>query len=612
MRFTERKELIQHWRHAHNLASLSQLLRANVLSLIQEAGSGHIGSSFSVLDLALCIHYFEQKDSFPSEDAISYRLFSSKGHDAPALYALNHFLGVIPDEKMKLRRLHYLPGHPEKGIGGAVTSTGSLGMGISKAKGFGYADLLHGKNITNYVILGDGEMQEGQIWESMMDGEKIPAQTVAVVDANGIQSDTWVNRVRSLGDVRKRVEASGWRYLEVYGHHHSEILRALQEISSEPKPTVLWAQTQKGFGSKVTEYFPKDGLFYEHHSGALDPSMAETVFMHLLQDGGEAPAEQFDFSISPKMLSDNLPNIWARTLLKLGDEFPQVVVFDGDLALDTGTYAFAKRFENRYFQMGIAEQDMVSTAGTMSLNGFIPIVHSFATFLTMRPFEQIVNNALEGSRIVYVGFLAGVIPSAPGPTHQAILDASIMAAVPGMSILEPATQRELDLASKMALETDGPTYLRLASLPFPSLPVSAEIIEHDFGTQVVFGSQFLILCSGVLSFSESLEALERLRQEEQLGVVVTVVDKKNDFDIEQIQESLDSDAPAIVLENGRWFDGSLARAMSDLERLGHRVLRVSVDDFPKSGSASEIKELVGLSAETLVRLIQANFMPHDA
>lgn len=608
MRFTERRELVQHWTQSRDLKSLSQFLRANVLSLIQEAGSGHIGSSFSVLDLALCIHFFEQQEEFPSKDVRSYRLFSSKGHDVPSLYALNHFLGVIPDESMKLRRLHYLPGHPEKGIGGAVTSTGSLGMGISKAKGFGYADRLRGDSITNYVILGDGEMQEGQIWESMMDSQKIPERTVAVVDANGIQSDTWVDSVRSLGDVRKRVEASGWRFLEVQGHDHQKILEVLQMLSDNPEPTVLWARTQKGYGSRITANFPKDGLFYEHHSGALDSDLAEAVFMEIMQVGGKMPPIQTDSSISPKMLSDNLPNIWASMLVELGEELPQAVVFDGDLALDTGTYQFAKRFEDRYFQMGIAEQDMVSTAGTMALSGFVPLVHSFATFLTMRPFEQIVNNALEGSRIVYVGFLAGVIPSAPGPTHQAVLDMSIMASIPGMAVLEPATKRELGLVARKALANEGPTYLRMASLPFPSMPPEAEIIEEDFGTRVAFGSQFLILCSGVHSLSESLKALEFLRQNSTFGSVVTLLDKKSFLDVEQIQSFIDAEAPVIIVENGRWFSGSLAKAMTLFEQLGHPVLRVSVDDFPKSGSASEIMELHGLSADSLVQLIQSKLL----
>jgi transketolase len=595
-------QLQESWRKSQNLSELSNLLRVNTLDLVQEAGSGHIGSSFSVMDILIAVHRFEQQATFPKQPDGPYRVFSSKGHDAPAFYAVNHLLGLIPESDMKLRRLGYLPGHPEIGSGGTVTNTGSLGMGISKARGFAAGDFIDNRETTTYVILGDGELQEGQIWESLNDSSKVLGKVVALVDGNSIQSDTWVSKTRDLGDVRAKVEASGWLYLETDGHDFDQIAVTLEEAKKSTRPAFIWAHTQKGKGSLLLTNFPDDGKFYHHHSGALSKDIAAKVCEELLGESVNFEESGLDFGGSPKMLSETMPNLWATILEETSRDREDVVVLDGDLALDTGTYSVVGQIGARYMQMGIAEQDMVSTAGGLALAGKTPIVHSFATFLTMRPFEQIVNNASEGTRIIYLGFLAGIVPSAAGFSHQAVIDLSIMSAIPGMSVFEPATEQELRACLKTSLELEGPSYLRMNSVAVPTNEGEFVADPEFLGTQYGTGEDFLILCSGAFSLGQSLSALEILKRSGRAGQVRTLANKKINRD-HSATLSQHLTCPVLLVENGAWYHGTFSNLEAEFRESGKIYSRVAIEGFPVNGQPDEVARYHKMDADSITSLV---------
>lgn len=601
-----RKQLVSIWDQGKNPRELANHLRVVALDLIQTAGSGHVGSSFSVMDIVLAIHMLEQGASFPSEPGDNYRVFSSKGHDAPALYAVNFLLNLIPKESMLLRRMGYLPGHPEIGSGGTVTNTGSLGMGISKAKGLASADARNGKFVTNYVILGDGELQEGQIWESLADANRLQGKVIAVVDANGIQSDTWVEKTRSLGDVRSRVEATGWLYLETNGHSFSEMREIFELAKSSSKPVFIWARTTKGYGSPLTSEFPSDGLFYHHHSGALPPDVAEAVRRDLINGVDPSrPAIQVNFMESPKMNLPVMVNHWAELLERKMLTNPKLIALDGDLALDTGTYRVAKSMPDRYLQMGIAEQDMVSTAGGLALGGYIPVVHGFSTFLTMRPYEQIVNNASEGTTVIYVGFLAGIVPSAAGFSHQAVNDLAIMCAVPNMKVYEPATLDELEEAFQLSIEHRGPSYLRLNSVSLPAPKGSRMQVGQLGATSFGSGSSYKIVCSGAFSLTKALEAQSLLEEQGYLGSILSVSAKSADQMDERLLDELENDGPLLLMENAIWHHGLMSQIELKCLIEGKLVLKLSVQGFPQNGQPHEVSHHHGFDAEGIAKLILA-------
>lgn len=201
--------------------------RLNALYMIARAGSGHIGSSFSSLDIVTWLYLTESRGDAYGDGENQY--FSSKGHDAPGLYAVMLALEKLPFDMIhRLRQLNGLPGHPDLGTPGIVTNTGSLGMGISKAKGLVLGRRLRGLGGRVFVMTGDGELQEGQIWESLIGAANLGLhEIVAIVDHNKLQSDTFVERTSSLGDLEGKFRSFGWRVERVNRHDFDELSEAL-------------------------------------------------------------------------------------------------------------------------------------------------------------------------------------------------------------------------------------------------------------------------------------------------------------------------------------------------------------------------------------------------
>jgi transketolase len=516
--FWTRQQLLEAWATTKSLKALSDGCRLNALSAIQAAGSGHIGTSFSSLDIMVTVRRFLAGDTFLTSTQIDSGLFfSSKGHDAPGLYAVMHLAGQLSDsDLLKLRRLGGLPGHPETITPGVPTNTGSLGMGISKAKGFIKSQRIDNPDsrVPVVVLLGDGELQEGQIWESMPGASQQGfSELIAIVDQNGIQSDTWTERTLPVGNLRARVEAVGWHYLECEGNNPADIERALLEATEDQRPSFIVAKTTKGSGVSWMENFDSAGDYYKFHSGAIAQDLYRDAVNQLVGAfNGEAATSEFDRNLernefdshSPKLRATSMLGHWESLLPKVMEKHPDVVILDGDLSYDTGTHLARNIFPERYVQAGVAEQDMVSMAGTLALAGKTPIVHSFSTFLTMRPAEQIFNNATEYSRVLYFGFLAGLVPSAPGFSHQAVNDVGLMSSVPRMVLIEPSCRAELEEAVSWALGQGDPVYFRMGGLT----PLDDSQTPANTGglTTRVFGERVGIVTSGPLLSHEALGA----------------------------------------------------------------------------------------------------------
>src|SRR6266545_7774225 len=253
--------------------AFAALTRINVLYMIAGAWSGHIGTSFSSLEIMSWLFLNELRDLAKGPDACDV-FFSSKGHDAPALYNVLIGLGLLPAEKLhELRRLHGLPGHPHVETPFVQANTGSLGMGISKAKGMALANRLTGAPRRIFVLTGDGELQEGQLWESLGSAANLGlGEIVAIVDHNKIQSDTWVSSVSNLGDIEAKLRAFGWHVSRCDGHDLAAIRRTFRSLDAmTDRPKVIIADTVKGRGVSFMEgprALEKDTDLYLFHSGA--------------------------------------------------------------------------------------------------------------------------------------------------------------------------------------------------------------------------------------------------------------------------------------------------------------------------------------------------------
>jgi transketolase len=615
--FWSREQLLDAWDTHHDVAMLANGCRLNALSAIQGAGSGHIGTSFSSLDIMVSVRKFLAGGSFLSANQSDRGIFfSSKGHDAPALYALMHLVGQLEDKDLlTLRRLGGLPGHPETITPGVPTNTGSLGMGISKAKGFIKAQRLNDASSRNPVVvmLGDGELNEGQIWESMPGAAQHGlSELIAVVDANGIQSDTWTAHTLPVGDLRARVEAVGWQYLECDGHAPAEIQRALHEAESDARPSFIVAKTTKGSGVTWMENFDSTGEYYKFHSGAIAADLYEDASRQLIAAfTGEAATSSFGSDVSrnefdahtPRPRPESMLVHWEQLLPELMEEHPDIVIMDGDLSYDTGTHLARKVFPDRYIQAGIAEQDMVSMAGTLALAGKTPIVHSFSTFLTMRAAEQIFNNATEYSRVLYFGFLAGLVPSAPGFSHQAVSDVGLMSSVPRMVLIEPACQAELQAGITWALQQDNPVYFRMGGLA-PLAEASSAVVPYGLTARVP-GEKVALIASGPLLAQEALQATSMVAQSHGFSpALFTMPWMASPLDAAALKV-LSRFAHVVVLEN---HNETLAKyeVLSDqLRSAATTVHRIGLSGIPANGQPAEVLNHHAVDANAIARKIGA-------
>jgi transketolase len=589
-------------------AAFADACRINTLTMVEYAGSGHLGTSFSCLDVLSWLHLEVLGDGD--------RYFSSKGHDAPALYAALMALGRIPFEKLfELRRLGGLPGHPDVlTTPEVVTNTGSLGMGISKARGFVLADRLAGRTGHVYVLTGDGELQEGQFWESLQPtANRALGEITVIVDHNKLQSDTWVDQVSDLGDLEQKVQAFGWATARCDGNDVKAFASMLRELqAAEPgRPKLIVADTLKGRGVSFMEphEVPKeDTSLYAFHSGAPGPEAYARALEELvtrldvrLAALGADPVrlEQRDAPVrTPPERPQRLIAAYADALVAEAEREPRLVALDADLRLDTGLVAFRERFPERFFECGIAEQDMVSQAGAMALAGLLPVCHSFACFITPRANEQIFNAATEGTKVLYHGSLVGLVPGGPGHSHQSVRDIALMGSVPGMAALEPYCEAEVGRAVAWAVrEADGPVYLRFVSPPWPLgfEPPEAQLVEGR-GTVLREGEAGTFVCTGPVLVSQAWQACEQLE-----GWGLIALPWLRGIDGAWLAES--AQGTIVCLDNHVLAGGqgeAVLRALSEsAPEAAARTRLVGVDRVPECGQNDEVLRAHGFDADSL-------------
>ena len=621
------------------LALLADACRLNALVAVKRAGSGHLGSTFSALDVVAHLLFDElnvAERGFGDPDRDVF--FSSKGHDVPGLYAALFALGVVPRERLlRLRRMGGLDGHPEVGIPGIEASSGSLGMGISKGRGMALAKRRLGRDGLVVVMTGDGELQEGQNWEALQAAahERLGRLWV-VVDRNEVQSDKPTEEIVALGDLESKLGAFGWHVDTVDGHDHAALRAAFGRLKAGgDAPKALVARTVKGKGVSFMEHpaaLAEGGGTYRWHAGApadepfaraaaelegrlaercaalgVDPPVLEPVAAEAPVAGLEGEPESGAGARAKPSLRDSAEYVveaYGETLLELGSERSDLVVLDADLASDCRTRAFELTYPERFFQCGIAEQDMVSTAAGMARHGLLPVVNSFASFLASRANEQIYNQTSERSKVVYALHYAGLIPAGPGKSHQSVRDISLLAALPDVVIVQPGSSEETRGILRWAVEQAHETVaLRLAIGPSPRRIELPPLSPVGRGTVVADGDEAVLLAYGPVMLHEALLAAEGLAERGELSVRVVAMPWLNRFDADWLAAEVAPFEQLFVLEDhapvGGLGDGLRAA-------LPGRVVTVfGVEGWPACGSPDEALRHHGLDGASLVARIAA-------
>jgi transketolase len=591
-------------------AAFAALARINTLYMIAGAWSGHIGTSFSSLEIMSWLFLNELRDLDKGPDACDV-FFSSKGHDAPALYSVLIGLGLLPADNLhELRRIGGLPGHPHVETPYVQANTGSLGMGISKAKGMALANRLTHRHRRLFVLTGDGELQEGQFWESLGSAANMRlGEIVAIVDYNKIQSDTWVRNVNDLGDVEAKLRAFGWHVSRCDGHDIQALQRTFRSLDAViDRPKVIVADTTKGRGVSFMEgpnALEKDADLYLFHSGAPPEQQYVEGLRELLDSARQAlaavglggPTTETRTRNPRREPRDthNLVAAYGKALVEQGDRHRHLMVLDADLIKDCGLLDFAAKHPDRFVECGIAEQDMVSMAGGMARRGVLPIAHSFACFLSTRPNEQIYNQCSEGSKVVYVGSLAGVLPGGPGHSHQSVRDISALSAVPNLVLAEPATEQEVHaLVDYLVNQSTQSAYLRLVSVkwPLPFAYPSNVRVQRGQGWTVRPGTDAVVFGYGPWLLSNAWHAAEQIEHSGTASIRVVNMPWLNCVDAAWLRQTIGECRIVITLDNHYVQGGQgemLAAAIAELglNPVVH-VSRIGVAELPKCGTNDEV------------------------
>jgi len=511
------------------LREAANLMRGYDLVALCAAGSGHAGGTLSIMDItaALYLHIARLDPANPAWSDRD-RIVWSAGHKAPSLYLGLAFAGFCPlEDVVTLRKLGSpFQGHPHwLKLPGVEVSTGSLGQGLSISVGMALAARLDGKNHKVFCLMGDGEQQEGQVWEAAMEAAHFHLDNlIAVIDCNRLQIDGWVKDVMQVEPLADKYASFGWKVMRVDGHDMEALVRAFEEARAvEGKPVVILADTVKGKGVS----------FMENQAGwhGKTPNREElSAALHCLGLTDRIPVEHLlerakNYQTeAERKLEATMPHFSRKTWWNASDSMKvameptrkglgqSLAANGGDervvcLGLDisgsitiSDFYAGKPERAARWISMGIAEQSATSAAAGLAREGKLPVVGSYATFSAARNLDQIrVSVCYANLNVLIVGAHAGVSVGPDGATHQALEDLFAMMGLPNMSVVVPCDVVEARKAtSYLLLQHQGPKYIRFAREATP-------IVSSD-ATPFVFGKANRIrLRHEAANFAEAFE-----------------------------------------------------------------------------------------------------------
>ena len=603
-------------------AAVARQLRADAIRCSTAAGSGHPTSSLSAADLmaVLLVGHLRYDWAQPKNAANDHLIFS-KGHASPLNYALFRAAGAITEQElMSFRKFgSRLEGHPTPVLPWVDVATGSLGQGLPIAVGVALA----GKRVLAapyhvWTLTGDSELAEGSIWEGLDHaGHERLANFTAIFDVNRLGQRGPTELEWNLDAYAARVRAFGCEPIVVDGHDPAAIDAALGRARASDGPTVVIAKTVKGKGVSFLE--DEEGW----HGKALDAEQARRALAEI----GDVPSRTFPTLTPnpwepPKRPAPRRPEwktyreplatrkAYGEALAALGAARADVVVLDGEVSNSTHAEDFKQTAADRFFEMYIAEQQMVAAAVGMQVVGLIPFASSFAAFLT-RAFDFIRMAAISRANVRLCGSHAGVSIGEDGPSQMALEDLAMMRAVHGSTVLYPCDANQTTRLVGLMAEQDGISYLRTTREKTPILYTDDLEGFRVGGSRIVRGGQqddvVAIIAAGI-TVHEAIKAADELKQ----TVKVRVVDA---YSVKPIDTAALIDAVRVtggrlcVVED-HWPEGGLgdavlaALAEAGVARDIKRFVHLAVRDMPASGKPAELLDAARISARHIVDAVR--------
>lgn len=615
------------------LKQLAKLVRYFILVSTTQAGSGHLSSSMSAVELMVTLLFGDffrfdlDNPDYPNND----RLIFSKGHAAPLLYALYGAAGRLTEDELKELRVFGSPleGHPTTAFRYTEAATGSLGQGLPIGVGMALNAKLEALPYRTYVLLGDSEMSEGSQWEAMQIAAHYKLDNlIGVLDVNRLGQRGETMYGHDLGAYEQRAKAFGWRTVVVSdGHSFASIEKGYRSAlsASTGKPTMIIARTVKGKGVSLVEN--KNGW----HGKALSPKQLSRVLKEL----GMIDAAVRGDVAKPKLKIQNYPpksrlakggksqinqkisklkykkgelvatrKAYGTALTRIYSKYPNIVALDGEVSNSTFSEIFQKAHPDRFFEMYVAEQNMAGAALGLSRRGKIPFVSTFAAFLT-RAFDQIRMSQYSDANIKFVGSHAGVSIGEDGVSQMGLEDLAMFRTLLNSVVLYPADAVATERLVEQAASHHGNVYIRTTRKDTPVLYDKDDPFSIG-GSKVLRSSRsdvVTIIAAGITVF-EALKAHDDLKRQ---SIAIRVIDLYSikPLDLQTLRTAA-AQTQAIVTVEDHYAEGGIGEAVAAaLADQKIPVYRLAVRKMPRSGKPDQLLDYEDISARAIMEQVKA-------
>ncbi len=645
-----------------DLQTAARDMRAYSLVAIHAAGTGHPGGSLSVMDFtaALFLHEMSLHSDDPkwcSRDRVIY----SGGHKAPALYVGMAAAGYYDmDSVVTLRKCGSpFQGHPHcLKLSGVEVSTGSLGQGLGVGVGQALSLRLDGCSARTYVVMGDGEQQEGSVWEAAMSASHYKLDNLcAFIDKNRLQIDGLVEDVMNIDPLVEKYHSFGWHTVEIDGNDMGQILDAFAEArATKGKPTVIIGHTSKGKGVSFMENVAGWHGVATKDREQLDAALAEIASPIVTKEKVDELLAQADNwmqkveteidSAHAKVFAARKSYWWnsgdnmqvkmdptrmgfGRAMKRIGDD-KRICTLHADISKSiciTDFEADNPERLDRVFSVGIAEQNMMQVAAGLALDGKIPITGTYGVFASGRAWDQIRTTICYGNLNVKIaGAHGGISVGQDGATHQALEEISLMYVLPNMHLEVPCDSLETDRGTEaMVLGVNGPGYIRYAREATPIVtnastpykfgvaniirfrsekPEFVDAFEHSLSTDYKDeGESVAIIACGPM-VPEAMRAAWILKAEKGIEARIVNVHTVKPIDKAAIVAAAEEIGAIITAEEHQVGGfGNIVAGIAATRTKFDKPLRIGqigvADTFGESGQPWELMKMFKLTAEDI-------------
>jgi len=604
------------------LEKLARLIRYYILTSTAGAGSGHPTSSLSATDLmtGLLFGGIFRFDVNQPEHPNNDRLIFSKGHASPLFYALWAAAGKLTEkELMTLREFgSTLEGHPTVAFPYVEASTGSLGQGLSIGLGMALnAKYLDKLPYRTYVLLGDSEMSEGSQWEAIQIASHYKLDNlVGIIDVNRLGQRGETMYGHDLIAYESRISSFGWETVLIDGHSLPGIITAYEKaFTVTNRPVMIIAKTIKGKGvsfledqegwhGKAPQKEELDRALQEF--GAIDTSIrGEILKPEDMKPGKQIPQKANEISY-PTDKPVATRKAYGKALVRIFQQFPTMVVLDAEVGNSTFAEIFKEIYPWQFFEMYIAEQNMVGAALGLSRRGKIPFVSTFAAFFT-RAFDQIRMSQYSDANIKFVGSHAGVSIGEDGPSQMGLEDIAMFRAILNSVVLYPSDAVSTEKLVEEAAKHNGIVYIRTTRKDTPIIYNKDEVFTIG-GSKILrkSNSDFATVIAAGITLHEALIACEELKKE---GIFIRLIDLYSikPIDTLTLHEAVKTTKAIITVED-HFAEGGLGEAVnSALADHAVPVYSLAVKKMPRSGKPDELLDYEEISRSAIIKKVKALF-----